>query len=120
MANLSYFDFPHYLGAGTKDALEKYWMWGCHPGSFTHALLAGDLYRASACADHSNRQVLADLAQWVYLHAPDGSFGNHQSVDSWLADKDQRRTKFSERKEKEYLLKVLSAKPKDFNNEPPF
>lgn len=121
MSKIPYYSFPTWVGAGTCDALQNYWMWGYQPGSFTRALLEGDLFRAAACADYNNKTNLAELAQWVYFNAPSGSFGSKSLVDAWLADMDQRRTKYAERKEKEYLLKVLSAKPKDFvNDDPPF
>jgi hypothetical protein len=120
MSKIPYYNFPEWLGAGTKDALQNYWMWGYRPGAFTQAVLENDLYRAAACADYNNKTHLVDLVQWVYFNAPQGSFGSRELVEAWFTDRDGRRTRYAERKEKEYLLKVLAAKPKDFANDPPF
>lgn len=117
---INYYNFPKFLGQGTQDALTNYWMWGYPPGSFTQALLAGDLFRAAACADYSNRENLAELAQWVYFNAPSGSFGSYKAVENWLADVDECRTRYSAKKEKSHTLKVLAANPNELNNEPPF
>jgi hypothetical protein len=120
MTKIPYYDFPDYLGYGTKEALTNYWMWGYPPGAFTRALMAGDLFRAAASADYSNKTNLADLAQWIYFYAPSGSFGSYTIVDAWLADVDGRRTAYCEKKEKLHLLKVLKATAKEHSNDAPF
>lgn len=118
---VDYFNYPYFIGSSTRYALNNYWLLGIPPGSFATALLQGNLFRAAANADHNNKQFLAEIANWVELNAPLGSIGSAQAVANWIQDVDTIRTTYAQRKEREYLLRVIAATPKDHNNaEPPF
>ena len=65
-------------------AFRRYWDHALPPGSFATAVLANDLYGAAARADGWNRPELAHVIQWVEFHAPRGSWGSYEVVNSWL------------------------------------
>jgi len=68
-----------------EEAFRRYWDLGLPPGSFATAVLANDLIGAAALADTWNRPELAHIIQWVVTHAPRGSWGSYEIVDSWLS-----------------------------------
>jgi hypothetical protein len=117
---VDYFDYPQFIHSGTRCALNNYWLLGLPPGSFVTALLQGNLFRAAASADYNNSINLCAIAQWVQLNAPAGSIGSCQAVDNWIRDVDNIRTTYAQRKEREHLLRVIAAAPKDHHDDFPF
>jgi len=105
---MKYHDFS--VGhSGVDEAIDNYLMFGFEPGSFTKALLANDLFRAAASADHWNKENLATVASAVYMWMPSKTYGSYEIVNDWLADKDGRRTEYAKRQEKLYMLKVIKG-----------
>jgi hypothetical protein len=103
-----------YLNFSTKNnyldsTIENYLIYGLDPGSFATALLAGDLFLAAAKADHWNAVNLADIAKILYFNMPAGSIGSYDIVDAWIADKDNCRSVYARRMEKEYTFNVLKG-----------
>jgi hypothetical protein len=117
---IEYFNFPTAMEIGTRTALANYWMLGIHPGSFTTALLQGNLFRAVACADHHNKQCLCEITQWVELNAPPGSFGSSLAVYRWLNDVNQIRSTYARRRERDYVIQTLSTSVKQTLNTPQY
>lgn len=54
------------------------------PGSFLHAVLANDLYRAIRKADEANTRWLAHIAAYVEGHMPTACRGSQAAVQAWL------------------------------------
>lgn len=102
--DFSYLDIPQH----TQDALETYLLRGWSPGGFLTAVLANDLMRACVSCDPANRQSLTDIAKWVQHCAPNGSWGNYQTVSDWLSDYKGCRTQYADHMEKQAMWKILS------------
>lgn len=102
--DFSYLDIPLHA----QDTLENYLLRGWSPGGFLTAVLANDLMRACTSCDPTNRQSLVDIAKWVQHRAPTGSWGNYDTVDAWINDVGQRRTRYADAMEKQAVWKVLS------------
>ncbi len=58
---------------------------GIRPGSFTYALLEGDLFKAAALADLSNRRHLGEIARVVLDNLPTACYGSPEVVAKWIA-----------------------------------
>lgn len=93
----------------SQESLENYLMYGYHPGGFLAAMLAGELFVAANSADHANGPAMQGIANWIMQAAPHGSWGNREAVDNWCRDAEGRRTRFSDRMEKEYIVRALRA-----------
>jgi hypothetical protein len=104
------FDVGH---SGVNQAIDNYLMFGLSPGGFTRALLANDLSGAVGSADHWNQENLVTVVKAVHRWMPSIAWGNYEIVDDWLADKDGRRTVYSARQEKLYILKVIKGDGKE-------
>lgn len=52
-------------------------------GSFMWALIEGDLYAAVRKADDNNKLILVQLVEWIYAHAPIGSYGSVTKMTDW-------------------------------------
>lgn len=68
-----------------QDAFQRYFDHGFEPGSFGTAVLCNDLASAVMAADHWNKTRLYGTVQWLYDHAPRGSWGSPEIVRDWLA-----------------------------------
>ena len=115
----------HTFTTGNKlvdEAVENYLMYGFRPGSFVTHVLANNLIGAVSSADHWNKQVLAEIVPDIVYNLPDIAWGSKQRVDDWCADKDNRRTNYAARKEKEYTWRALKGeiREKAYYNDPPF
>lgn len=91
------------------DTLENYLIKGWMPGGFVEAMLAGDLFGAAGRADSTNGPAMQGIANWICHSAPNGSWGSYEAVKNWSQDVEKRRTKFADKLEKEYIVKVLKA-----------
>ena len=92
-----------------QESIENYLMWGWTPGGFIESMFAGDLFRAACCADQANGPAMQAIARWISNGAPEGSWGSYEAVENWRTDLDGCRSKFSDKKEKEYIIKTLKA-----------
>ncbi len=104
----------------TDESIENYLMYGYEPGGFVYAVLTNNLFLAASRADHWNRERLADVAKTVFHNMPDGSFGSSQTIADWIKDKDNRRSDYAYRKEKEYTVKVLKGTVREKVSDFPF
>ena len=93
-----------YVPAHTHTALMRYFNHRCHPGSFLTAVLQNDLMRAAQCADHINKPRIPEIATWIYHMAPEGSWGNKEKVDGWIAG-----NKFQLAYEQQRLVNILAG-----------
>ena len=91
------------------DSLENYLIYGYEPGGFLTSVLAGDVFLAAGRADAWNKQNLADIAKTLYVHMPIASIGSYQAVADWCANKDNRRSKYAEKKEKQLVMRILKG-----------
>jgi hypothetical protein len=82
-------------------------MKGWEPGGFVTAMLAMDMERAVYAADFVNGPNMQKIARWIIEYLPKGAWGDYETVNHWLEDKDKRRTKFVERVEKEEVWNIL-------------
>lgn len=74
----------HIINQHAMESFDRYWQHGLPPGSFCTAVLANDLIGAAHKADHWNKNILADIAKWVSVNAPRGSWGSYEAVQGWL------------------------------------
>lgn len=72
---------PEYMRAGVVRYIED----GTPPGGFFRAVFANDLMGACEKADRTNRRRLFDYCQWIYNHAPAGSWGSREAIREWCA-----------------------------------
>lgn len=93
----------------TQESIESYLMRGLHPGGFLEAMLAGDLFKASAIADQANGPAMQAIANWIQFSAPHGSWGSHEWVQFWIENIGGCRTKYSDKIEKEFIVRTLMA-----------
>ena len=92
-----------------QESIENYLMLGWHPGGFMTAMFAGDLFTAAGSGDQANGPAMQGIANWIQRSAPHGSWGSYETVMNWCQDLEKRRTKFSDKMEKEYIIKTLKA-----------
>jgi hypothetical protein len=104
----------------TDEAIENYLMYGFEPGGFLMAVLTNNLFLAASRADHWNKERLSEISLQIYHNMPPLSFGNSEIVKDWLLNKEERRSKYAYRKEKEYTFKVLGGKVREEITDPPF
>lgn len=81
---MKYYNDEFQINDHARESFERYWQLGLPPGGFCSAVLANDLIGATQKADHWNRPLLADTAQWVYHNAPRGSWGSYEAVQGWM------------------------------------
>lgn len=53
-------------------------------GAFMCALVSGDLYNAVKKADDGNKLQIVQLVEWIYNHAPVGSYGSPEKAHAWI------------------------------------
>lgn len=63
--------------------LNLYFNQGIRPGAFLTAVLANDLQGAVARADPGARELLPQLVELIYNHAPSIAWGSAQAFDAW-------------------------------------
>lgn len=71
---------PRYMIPG----LTRYFVNRVRPGSFLTAVLQNDFMEALGHADHTNINCLKAYGMFLYNHAPLGSYGSRENVESWL------------------------------------
>jgi hypothetical protein len=91
------------------EALELYLFLGIEPGGYTTALLSGNLYLASARADHFNAPLMTRQAKWIYLEFPNGSFGNEGNFKNWCKDTNGIRSDWAEKQKTAHMWKILQG-----------
>jgi hypothetical protein len=96
-----------------QTAIENYLLYGWSPGSFTTALLANDLYKASGSAHPAVLPELKHIVTWVVNVIPRESYGNYQAVNDWMNDVDDRRTLFAEEVSKRIMWRQLNETAND-------
>ena len=70
-------------------AVERYRDHGLEPGSFTRAVLAGQLYDAVRHADPESQLILAELAIWIMRNLGPMLYGSDEKVGAWIYQKRQ-------------------------------
>lgn len=71
---------PDHMWGGVS----RYFLQGIPGGSFMTALLSNNLMEAFACADDENAANMRRWCQFLYNHAPVGSYGSPERVGNWL------------------------------------
>ncbi len=71
---------PQHMRAG----LRRYLVQGVPPGGFLTALLSNDLKDTFVRADNENQRAVLTYVQFLYAHAPSGSWGSVENVSSWI------------------------------------
>ena len=92
-----------------RESIENYLMFGYHPGGFMTAMFAGDLFTAAGSGDQENGPAMQGIANWIQHSAPHGSLGSYEAVENWCRDVEGRRTQFSTKMEKEYIVRTLKS-----------
>ena len=67
----------------TLDSLHEYVRTGRPVGHFLTAVLANDLFKACAHADHRNTLGLVALVTYIYNRCPMGCHGGYDAVKEW-------------------------------------
>ena len=77
---------PNYM----HDAILGYFNDHLPPGGFLQAVLKNDFMEACGCADGANFTALQAYASFLYMEAPDGSFGSPEKVKAWLEQREDK------------------------------
>lgn len=77
---IDYTELPPHM----RDGMRLYMEHGIHPGSFLTAILCNDLLEAAVRADDVNKHLLFEYVQWLYNHAPAGSWGSEENYLRWI------------------------------------
>ena len=93
----------------TREAMERYFLYGLPPGGFLTALLTNNLYGAVSGADYQNITVLPDIVKWLLTKAPAGSYGNAEIMQSWMRDTDGYRKRYADQVEKGFVWRSLKG-----------
>lgn len=93
----------------TREALERYFLYGLEPGGFLTAMLTNNLYGAVGSADHQNIQVIPDIIKWLLTKAPVGSYGSAEAMRSWIKDSNGYRKLYTEQVEKGFVWRSLKG-----------
>lgn len=80
MSKYDYSKLPEHM----RDGFQRYVEHHIPLGSFGHAVVCNDLFRACAKADDVNRYRLFDIVSWLYSEAPSPCWGNPEKVMAWL------------------------------------
>jgi len=70
----------HIIPEHLQQTFQNYVKYGTPPGSFTRAVLSNDFINAAIKADDTNRQILPEIARYVYNTLPEDSWGSHEKV----------------------------------------
>jgi hypothetical protein len=97
----------HKIPEHTRETLVDYLTKGWEPGGFVTAMLAMDMERAVYAADMVNGRNMQQIARWIIEYCPRASWGDYETVNCWLGDKDGCRTRFAEQIEKEAVWNLL-------------
>ena len=97
----------HVIPEHTRETLVNYLIKGWEPGGFVTAMLAMDMERAVYAADFVNGKNIQQIARWIIEYCPRSSWGDYETVNYWIEDRDKRRTRFVERVEKEAVWNLL-------------
>jgi hypothetical protein len=71
---------PYHMRHGVLNYLSH----GIPGGGFLNAVLSNDLVGAYGRADLSNEAHMRVWAEWLYNHAPAGSWGSKEKVKEWM------------------------------------
>jgi len=72
--------------------VQRYFLNGIPPGDFLSAVLSNDLMEAFGRADHENTAAMRKWCQFLYGHAPRGSYGSTENFRSWMARFEEKAT----------------------------
>lgn len=89
------------------EAIENYLIHGFAPGGLLTAVLSNNLFLAIGRADHWNRERLDEIVQQISQHMPSNSYGDPQTVQDWLDNKDNRRTNYAYAQEQALVMRIL-------------
>lgn len=80
-----FYNSPHfYVGSANVESLTAYGEYARRTGGFLQAILEGDLYRATACADIHNQQRIYHIVKYIVKTLPSESYGTPDKVMKWL------------------------------------
>ena len=100
------------------ESLENYLMYGFEPGGFLTAVLANDLRLAVGRADHWNKDRLPEIVNEIVFKMPALSIGSYDAVKDWCRDKDDRRSEYARRMEKQFTMQSLTGEVREKNDYP--
>lgn len=83
----SYLMLPSHM----QDGMRRYIEQGIPCGDFLRHVLCNDLMAALGAADDINRHSLLTYGQFLYNHAPIGSYGSPYEYNSWIDMKRKER-----------------------------
>ena len=70
-----------------KASIDRYVKDRVPTGSFLHAVLTNNLFRAVARADNENLSHLPEIVTFVYNEIPSACWGSPEKVKEWLANR---------------------------------
>lgn len=80
-------DFSGYnIPSHTQYALTQFIEHGIPLEGFLHSVLSNDLFGAMGSADGDNLPALKDITDWIYMNAPQSSWGTEAKVLRWIAE----------------------------------
>ena len=68
-----------------RGPLVRYLVAGIRPGQFLQAVISDKLFDAVGRADDENLELLRRYCQFLYAHAPGGSWGSTAAMEEWIA-----------------------------------
>jgi len=74
-----------------QDGMRRYIEQGIPCGDFLRYVLSNDLMAALGAADDINKHSLLAYGQFLYNHAPSGSYGSHYDYNNWIEMKRRER-----------------------------
>jgi hypothetical protein len=95
----------------TLDTLDRYFLHGLEPGHFIFCVLTNDLYNAVLSADQKNRHLIYEITMTLLsnINIPISSYGTRENCCNWIANKNNIRTDFVTKYEKEIVWNTLKA-----------
>ena len=100
------------------ESLENYLMYGFEPGGFLTSVIANDLRLAVGRADHWNKDRLPEIVNEIVFKMPALSIGSYDAVKDWCRDKDDRRSEYARRMEKQFTMQSLTGEVREKNDYP--
>ena len=64
-------------------AVQRYYEYGCPPGSFLTAVIENDPHRAAYSADATNKEFLVDWFEFFANEMPQECYGSPKALNDW-------------------------------------
>jgi hypothetical protein len=89
MLDFSDYHIPNHTQTALTDYIER----GIPVGGFLHAVLSNDLFGAVGRADAQNLPALKDITGWIFMQAPQGSWGSEALVLRWIQEHPSKKSR---------------------------